>query len=870
MKSEKWDNKRGSVGSTESKKGSGLETPSRNSVHSVQTLSFHASSPALLLRGVAASEEAEEEISMNVGSSGQGTKDSSMSSLAQLAPVGALSLSARPQERDETLVSSTYHSASCLSDEDGTPRTTKPGVDSLKPPREAQLSVSAEMPRERERQKGIDRVLSDKQGAKGPNSAPRKSMAKRRANSEVNLKTRRGSVSSGSGKKNLTIEVKLADTVKANHNSDSDPASPSSEHVASLSFVQVNDCDTRYTLKSASESSSGPSTGSGSSMTSGESDSHSKDVHGPSLFADKFAVANDTKLCEPIPRVPTPTPQRTTSQNRLRWKLKRSTDGGKDKEIEKDKDKEKSGSNASLAGGHDSPRVETDCAEKDSKKESETEELREEARPTFLQPVTHPLGPGLPVIRYGLDNFPTTIHVTSETLKKYSKITKELFFLDKNYYIPPPLTDLPPLIRMDEELVSIENNEVTIISRTPEWRMGFSILAILKERNQGGIRPIMEYPARASDEEDFTFFFATELERVKFGLIPVSNAVRSHWVIADSKRKEIKSINDNEIVPLAIITTIIVNDEVLFLETSSNPRLERPYFEMPVGQFLESRPKDTAKPMFASIDTKKIKAMVERVWKQPVTRLPDCPHVVDILTKIEMHKKVVLENVRIGVFYRKAKQYTRADMHSNKTTSDDFNEFMTYCGYNNKENAQWRHLSVTWFLAPLEDEDGLRQKIGNSMFIIIYNDCDEPFNPSNVYLGQITTVVCVVQKTTVLDTLLDPAVPKYRLSFYFCFDSKTNIDDLTVCMDQIEAFNAPPHFPANYVFTPNNVFDAIIVKFTNSLTPIINKHPQFGGQFYTPIAFFIEKIVKENLPVYYNKIVEMRQKKKKKKIKSRA
>lgn len=115
---------------------------------------------------------------------------------------------------------------------------------------------------------------------------------------------------------------------------------------------------------------------------------------------------------------------------------------------------------------------------------------------------------------------------------------------------------------------------------------------------------------------------------------------------------------------------------------------------MPVGQFLESRPKDTAKPMFASIDTKKIKAMVERVWKQPVTRLPDCPHVVDILTKIEMHKKVVrlmhsdwmiyfwnsvllvshlkvLENVRIGVFYRKAKQYTRADMHSNSMIVSD-------------------------------------------------------------------------------------------------------------------------------------------------------------------------------------------------------
>jgi hypothetical protein len=81
---------------------------------------------------------------------------------------------------------------------------------------------------------------------------------------------------------------------------------------------------------------------------------------------------------------------------------------------------------------------------------------------------------------------------------------------------------------------------------------------------------------------------------------------------------------------------------VLFLETSSNPRLERPYFELPVNQFLETRQKDATKPaMFASIDTKKIKAMVERMWKQPVTRLPDCPHVIEMLTKIEMHKKVV-------------------------------------------------------------------------------------------------------------------------------------------------------------------------------------------------------------------------------------
>jgi hypothetical protein len=96
---------------------------------------------------------------------------------------------------------------------------------------------------------------------------------------------------------------------------------------------------------------------------------------------------------------------------------------------------------------------------------------------------------------------------------------------------------------------------------------------------------------------------------------------------------------------------IIYIDDVLFLETSSNPKLERPYFEVPVSQFLETKLTKTEKDsnnlfnnksnMFVSIDIKKIKLMVERIWKQSATRLPDTPVVVETLTKIENHKKVV-------------------------------------------------------------------------------------------------------------------------------------------------------------------------------------------------------------------------------------
>jgi hypothetical protein len=52
---------------------------------------------------------------------------------------------------------------------------------------------------------------------------------------------------------------------------------------------------------------------------------------------------------------------------------------------------------------------------------------------------------------------------------------------------------------------------------------------------------------------------------------------------------------------------------------------------------------------------------------------------------------------------------------------------------------------VTWFLATKLDEDGVRQKIGNSMFIILFNDSDEPFNPTHLYLGKLSIVVCVVR-----------------------------------------------------------------------------------------------------------------------------
>lgn len=56
-------------------------------------------------------------------------------------------------------------------------------------------------------------------------------------------------------------------------------------------------------------------------------------------------------------------------------------------------------------------------------------------------------------------------------------------------------------------------------------------------------------------------------------------------------------------------------------------------------------------------------------------------------------------------------------------------------------------------IAPKLDEDKIRQLIGNSIFVIIYNDSDEPFNPSGLFLGQLSTIICVVQRVNLLPSL---------------------------------------------------------------------------------------------------------------------
>lgn len=52
---------------------------------------------------------------------------------------------------------------------------------------------------------------------------------------------------------------------------------------------------------------------------------------------------------------------------------------------------------------------------------------------------------------------------------------------------------------------------------------------------------------------------------------------------------------------------------------------------------------------------------------------------------------------------------------------------------------------MNFYLAPKMHKQEIRQKIGNSLAVIIFNDSAEPFDPSNLFLGEWNVIVCVVQ-----------------------------------------------------------------------------------------------------------------------------
>jgi hypothetical protein len=105
------------------------------------------------------------------------------------------------------------------------------------------------------------------------------------------------------------------------------------------------------------------------------------------------------------------------------------------------------------------------------------------------------------------------------------------------------------------------------------------------------------------------------------------------------------------------------------------------------------------------------------------------------------------------------------------------------------------------------------------------------------------------------------------------------LNDLSSAMKQIELFNNEPQLPPNFVFTSSNVFDFILAKcmlllfrhlfisiyllVTNCLSQILNYHPSFGCQYYTPIAHLVEKVVQDNAPNYHQRNLEAAKKKKK-------
>lgn len=498
-----------------------------------------------------------------------------------------------------------------------------------------------------------------------------------------------------------------------------------------------------------------------------------------------------------------------------------------------------------------------------------------------------------------------TLLSNEEIFARFSLLTRMIYFLDPQYFIKSHVfSQLQPVLTVRDThriLNKIGFNDLVAYTRPSELNdAGSSIFVVIKEAmpmadgimnsaRSSSSRGLMAQsgamnldstqaegtghgePARGDKDSSslssdqpggmdrmFTYYFTQELEREKFALLAGATAQSTHlhFVFHDTRGKALSlGASGGLITNYTVISALVLDESVLLMESTITPTHARPYVEVPLGYFLT---KSESKK--STLDAKKLQTFVEKVWGHTVVSLPDSAATSKALAGIETHRKKTLDAISIGLFYRRAGQLSREELSSNKSEtasapSKAFYDFLNYCGYK-EEEATWRHLRVNWFVAPFEDDDGIRQKIGNAMFIMIYNDSDEPFDPTELYLGQISTVVCVIQPYK--QASQPEEVPLYRLNFYFCFETRRVVDivDLPRLLRQIENFNSHPHLPKDYAFPPQTVFDVIIAKFANAFPQILLLHPSFGSQFYTPIAFFLEKLVKEVHPSYHAKSVK--------------
>eukprot|EP01127_Copromyxa_protea_P014275 TRINITY_DN3943_c0_g1_i1.p1 TRINITY_DN3943_c0_g1~~TRINITY_DN3943_c0_g1_i1.p1 ORF type:complete len:995 (-),score=192.45 TRINITY_DN3943_c0_g1_i1:126-3083(-) len=242
-----------------------------------------------------------------------------------------------------------------------------------------------------------------------------------------------------------------------------------------------------------------------------------------------------------------------------------------------------------------------------------------------------------------------------------------------------------------------------------------------------------------------------------------------------------------------------------------------------------------------------------------VQRLPRECDVYNALSRLDVLREKGLK-LEIGVFYRTQGQATREEICANKKTSRAFGMFLRAMGVpysGGSATTSFQEKPVQWWLCPKLEEEHVRSRVGNCLTAIIFNDSEEPFDPTKLHLGEMTNFVCVVQPLSV-------AVGKrtktcYRIGFYFCYTVRSRADfgstklqkEQEKTKQSIQNIQIGPVVPENYLFDDFSIREFILCRLHNGMLAGMETHPAVRHVTSTPMACALEELAKLYAPHYY-------------------
>lgn len=239
-----------------------------------------------------------------------------------------------------------------------------------------------------------------------------------------------------------------------------------------------------------------------------------------------------------------------------------------------------------------------------------------------------------------------------------------------------------------------------------------------------------------------------------------------------------------------------------------------------------------------------------------IVPLENKPDLTKELIAMDSQSKKNLGHLDIGVLYHGADSPVNIKKlcgQKDVSVSDSFQKFLSLLIPKEDHTegtlqTKWNQFSVQWFIGPHLDKDEIRRKIGNAMVLFVFHDSPEPFEPHDLFLGQVTNFVCVIQPHKVGDELM------WRLGFYLHYEtkqpSKEQSEVLRVQKEQ-EAFGETlaqfnPVIPINYLFDSQSLQNFLLTKSFNARLHATQHHAVVRKQFEAPIRLAMEEFQKKH------------------------